>query len=678
MLKKISLLALIISSSLLAENIKQIRLQESVISTENFETNVRDTPSNISVVTKDEIEKTGAKDLVDALRNVPGLSVKEYAGGDIRFDLRGQNPMYANKNVIVTLDGIPLNSIGRGSSDSYSISQIPIETIEKIEVIPNGGGVLYGSGAIGGIINIITKSPKPELNYGSISSKIGSNNLFEENLDYGTMIGDKFLTTIGITQHNSDTFRNDEYIRKLNTRFSGKYLLTDGDLEFKYNYSKGSKDLAATIPYYMDNKNINSINKKKYEFNDFYGKYRKEINENIEFLVYANLLHNDTSPFNKKLGKYDKNLYKERKEYIKTQFKFKYLTDSYLILGGDISHHTDAETSTNKGDLKSKKDNYGLFALNKISYNKFQFTQGIRRDFSEYDFYYKKLTGVIPPEKWYQKDNKKFNNTSVELATNYLYSETGSTYLSFVQAFRAPSVTEIGTFEGNPESQTTRTIELGLKEFINNTYLSAAVYYTKSSNYLYSKIPLVPDEWDKSVTSNIGKVDKIGTELFMEHYFDKLTIRGGLSYLHHEIKSNDITNGKEIPSVPNWKLTLGTTYNFTPDFSIGADALYHGSIYNLDYLKYLDPSILPPTGQPESDLSKYKEKVDSYITLDIFSSYKINNNLTLTARIDNVFDEQYARYVGAWGWSPLGDEYVIQQKLPAPGRIYTLGIKYNF
>ena len=110
-----------------------------MISTEDFETNVRDTPSNISIITKDEIETTGAKDLVDALRNVPGLLVKEYAGGDIRFDLRGQNPMYANKNVIVTVDGIPLNAIGGGASSSYSISQIPMETIEKIEVIPNSG-----------------------------------------------------------------------------------------------------------------------------------------------------------------------------------------------------------------------------------------------------------------------------------------------------------------------------------------------------------------------------------------------------------------------------------------------------------------------------------------------------------------------------------------------------------
>lgn len=674
MLKKLSLFMLIISSIIYAEDIKQIRLTESVISTENFETNVRDTASNISIITKEEIEKTGAKDLVDALRNVPGLLVKEYAGGDIRFDLRGQNPMYANKNVIVTVDGVPLNSIGGGS---YSISQIPIETIDKIEVVPNGGGVLYGSGAIGGIINIITKSSRAESNYGSISSRVGSNSLFQENFDYGTMIGDNFLTTVGITQYNSDTFRDEESIQKLNTRFTGKYLLTDGELEFKYNYSRGTKELSGTIPYYMDNSQSRNISKRKYEFSDFYGKYRKNITDNIELLIYANFLHNDTSPYNKKLNKYDTNIYKERKQYVKSQLKFNYLKDSYLIVGGDLSSHTDSETSTDRGDLKSKKNNYALFALNKISYNKFQFTQGIRRDFSNYDFYYTKLTGVIPQDKWYQKDNKKFINTSAELAVNYLYSETGSTYLNLSQAFRAPTVTEIGSFEGNPESQVSRTLELGIKDFINNTYFSASVFYTKSSDYLYSKIPLDPDEWDKSVTANIGKVDKLGTELFVEQYYDKLTLRGGVTYLHHEIKSNDITNGKPLPSVPNWKLTLGATYDFTPNFSIGADALYHGSIYNLDYLKYLDSNALPTSG-PESDLSKYEEKVDSYITLDIFSSYKVTSNLTLTARIDNVFDEQYSRYVGAWGFSPLGAEYVIQQNLPAPGRIYTLEIKYSF
>lgn len=683
MYKRIGILALILSSAVYAEEIQGTKLNESVISTENFETNVRETAANISIVTSEEIEKTGSVTLVDALRNVPGLFTREYQNGEIRFDLRGQSAMYANKNIILTVDGVPLNSVGRGA-DSYMLSQIPIETIERIEVIPNGGGVLYGSGAVGGMVNIITKTPKAQESYGTISAKIGSDNLTHEHIDYGTMIGDKLLTEFGITQYNSETFREGEEVQKFNSRFLGKYLLDDGEVEFKYNLSKGTTKISgSTVPYYLPLDTKSSITKRKYEYQDFYGKYRKEISENLEFLLYANYVHNDSSPYNKTTSKYESNVIKERKEYLKAQLKYKYLSDSYLIIGGDIMNHKEEDTreklKSTSGNAEAERNSYGIFLLNKFSYDKFQFTQGIRRDYNEYDFYYKKLTGVIPVDKWYTRDSKKFENTSIELGINYLYSDTGSTYINYTRAFRAPTATEIGSFEGNPTVQTADTIEIGWKEFLNNMYISTAVFYSKADDYLYSKIPTELSEWNLSITENLGKVDKYGVELYAEHYIDKLTLRGGVTYLHHEIKANNNKDGKEIPSVPNWKITLGATYNFTSDFLLGIDMLYHGSMYNLDYLKYIDSSILPPTGD-ESDLSKYKAKVDSYVTVDVFTSYKVNDSLTLTARIDNVFDEEYGKYVGAWGdYSTGGDsKYVVQQIYPAPGRVYTIGAVYKF
>lgn len=661
------------------DKIVENKLGETVISTENFETNIRETPSNVSVVTSEDIEKKGATTLVEALRDVPGLNAREYAGGEIRFDLRGQNAMYANKNVIVTVDGVPMNTTGR-SEDSYKLSQIPIETIERIEVIPNGGGVMYGSGAIGGMVNIITKSHRDRGSYGTLSAKVGSDNLFQEHFDYGTMLTDRFYTEVGITQYNSDTFRDDEEIQRFNNRFLGKYYLDDGEVEFKYNYSKGTTKLASTVPYYMDYSKTTSISKRKYEYQDFYGKYRTNITENLEFLLYTNYVHNDSSPYNNSLKLYRTNEIKERKEYLKAQLKYSYLPDSYLIVGGDILKHTEEDTGekkkTTSSSAEAEKNTYGLYVMNKYTHGKFQFTQGVRRDYTDYDFYYKKLTGVIPQEKWYTQDNKKFENTAIELGVNYLYSDTGSLYLNLVRAFRTPTATEIGSFEGEPTSQTSDTIELGWKEYIGNTYISNAIFYTKADDYLYSKIPNNPDEWDLSITESLGKVEKYGWELYAEHYFGDLTLKSGITYLWHEIKDG-VGTGKEIPSVPNWKINLGAEYAVTDKFDIGLDAMYHGSMYVLDYLKYLDESKLPVTGD-ESNLSKYDSKVDPFITVDLYTSYRVNDSFTLTGRIDNIFNEHYGNYVGAWGDYSGDSTYVIQQVFPAPGRTFTLGLTYKF
>lgn len=105
---------------------KVVKLNDSVITTENFETTVRDTSANISIVTSQEIKDSGAKDLVDVLKNVPGVRVTRYAG-TIKFDIRGLNSMYSDRNSLVTLDGVPVSP--------SQISNLPLAMIERVEIM---------------------------------------------------------------------------------------------------------------------------------------------------------------------------------------------------------------------------------------------------------------------------------------------------------------------------------------------------------------------------------------------------------------------------------------------------------------------------------------------------------------------------------------------------------------
>ena len=109
MYKKIGILALILSSAVYAEEIQSTKLNESVISTENFETSVRNTAANITIVTAQEIEEKGAQDLADALRMVPGIMAKNYYG-NITFDIGGYSSVHAERNTIITYDGVRISS----------------------------------------------------------------------------------------------------------------------------------------------------------------------------------------------------------------------------------------------------------------------------------------------------------------------------------------------------------------------------------------------------------------------------------------------------------------------------------------------------------------------------------------------------------------------------------------
>jgi len=635
------------------EDIVVKRLEESVITTENFETSVRDTPRNITIITSEEIERKGATDISDVVKNVPGLTARKYADGEVRFDIRGQNTMYANRNVVVTVDGVPINKINGG----YDTSQIPVGSIERVEVVPGGGGVLYGNGTLGGVVNIVTKSPQNKENYGSVSTRIGSDTLLENSVDYGTKITDNLLAKVGFTDLNSDGWREDERDDKQNIRLRTMYLLDKGDLEFKYNHSEKDYKYGTTIPYYMtgDRTQVNSWSQGKNKEDDFYLKYRQELTDNLELLVYGNYYEKDYDSYNKTSGNYFRKSEEER-YYTKSQLKYSYAKKSYLIVGGDFS---DSKYLDIESDKQSQREAYGGFVLNKFQWGDLQFTQGYRRDFSDYDYWYS-ASDMIPEENRGQHSTKSFTNDAWELSLSYSYSETGSVYTTYSRSFRTPTTTEIGFWLGPVDPQVDDTIEVGIKDYIGDTYISASAYYKKSKDQINMAIPDEPDYWQYSANFGIGDVDRYGLELFAEHYIGRLTLRSSFTYIEHEIVSGRY-EGNKVPSVPNVQGGAGASYLLAEGLTVNLDAIYHGKMYDLDDLE-----------------NKRGETVDDYIVVDFTTVYILKNGLTITGGINNIFDEGYDRYVGAWEDFSQPGSPIVRQHLPAPGRTYTLGVKYNF
>ena len=155
-MKKVLLgLALLKSGIIFAENIASSKLDETVVSVEKFETNLLQVSKNITIITEEEIKKSGAQEVEEVLRIVPGVFLNGANGKDFSSDiiLRGQVPGKSGQNILVLVDGSSINS--STDTGNFDLNLIPIETIERIEVVPNGGTVLYGEGAVGGVINII-------------------------------------------------------------------------------------------------------------------------------------------------------------------------------------------------------------------------------------------------------------------------------------------------------------------------------------------------------------------------------------------------------------------------------------------------------------------------------------------------------------------------------------------
>ena len=148
-----SLLAVAVAS--LLSPISNLHAQEAsadetmVVTANRFEQSLSDVIASTTVVSKQEIEKTQAKSLVDVLKRVPGVEVSQSGGRghSASVFMRGYN----SDQVLFLVDGVRIDSAAGG----INFNHIPIGIIERVEVIRGSGGALYGSDAVAGVINII-------------------------------------------------------------------------------------------------------------------------------------------------------------------------------------------------------------------------------------------------------------------------------------------------------------------------------------------------------------------------------------------------------------------------------------------------------------------------------------------------------------------------------------------
>lgn len=671
MYKKIGILALIISSSLFAEETTKekdygVRLNESTITTERYEeTPVIETAKNITVITNEEIEKKGYRNVEDALKMVPGLFLT-----DGSFSMRGQVPKLADKSLVVLVDGIPQNGM---DNRQYDLDFIPIEQVEKIEVVPAGGAIMYGGNATAGVINIITKDNENKKYWGNVGVEGGSYDYRKYKLNYGMNITDRLDAEVNYSTSDKNGYREGEKKDLDFIQVGANYKLDDGKLGFKYSHNKK-----------VANDRITGLTKKEYDEDrrqnkdagrlgtDEQDKYiltfDKRLTDNLEFSSVVEYRERDYK-YNYN-GKNDNPKYRKRTKdtesfYTNAQLKYNYLNNSHLILGGDYSK---AKVEENTWSTKSKKVYYkshsnidfeaiGGYILNKYSYNNFIFTQGIRVEKNEFDedlLTYKSKDKIDTTKTGKTKDSP--TNTNYELAANYLFDEDTSIFFSYNRVKRSPSLTEFSSWweEKSPkkEAQTVDTFELGTKTLIENIYLAGSVFYIAGDKEIMYD-PVNGAMGGSSFYNLNGKTERLGLELASEQYFDKLTLRENFTYMHNEITDGPY-KGNEIPGVSKIMYGLGATYEITPQLIFNLETLYHGKAY------------------AANDFYNKKSKVDSYIVTNISTRYNFNNGLSIFGGINNLFNEQYCDYIN---YDSKND---VIKYAASPERNYYIGMEYKF
>ena len=689
MLKKIAIFSLILAAfSLYAEGEYEGKLQETVVTATGFSDNIENQIKNITVITAEDIQEKGYNTVEDILKQAPGVSITQTGFGSA-VDIRGQgkfglgtsgNVSKAVSSVKILIDGdIAMDTID--TSHAYvPLNTISVNDIERIEIINGGGTVLYGSGTRGGVVNIITKNRTKEGASGKVyyqNSSYGTNKL---GFDTGINFNNKFIIDLGYENTNGKGYRKGEKESYDYLKGSLKYNITDNhSLKFKaarYNAEETFAGALTEAQLLKDRKQSGDLSRIEVERKEYSLGYDGKLTDNFK-LSLSGYRQNTT----KLSPGVPETKFKDTKKGI--NFKGNYeLENGNIIFGYNYVDHEGSRKQSVFGtpmisvDLSKKTNSFYLLGRHKIV-DKLEGTAGYRYERAEYETNRKVPASVmrvrgriinVPGRE--TVGTRKDSNSAYELGLNYKYSDTGNVYVKYERGFRSPAATEFVDYApgaatytlNNIKTEKFDTYELGFKDMLWNSFVSATVFHTRTNNEIYLNMDhgvAAGPATARWTFHNLKATERTGIELFAEQYFGKLRVNESFSYVNAKIKkvgedvsastAHKFKDGQKIPGVPSVKATLGLDYEIVDGLKATANLNYYSNA-----------------------VDNYNKKIPSYSTTDLGLKYKHQSGFGLTAGVKNVFNKKY-------NISQTTNTFTgLTTYSPADERTYFIGASYEF
>ena len=697
--------------------------EKNIYSETGFEKNLRNSTTSPFIITSKDIETKGYTSVSEVLDSVPGVNIQE--GLHPAVDVRGQGYQKAKATVQLLVDGVPANMLDT-SHMNVPIDVVNINEIERIEVIPGGGAVLYGSGTSGGVINIITKKYKGNNNVrGGVGYQVGSfaNNKFD--VSAGTSVGN-FDFDVNYSKNRKHGYRDYDFTNS--DYFSGRInynISKTSNIAFKYS---GYRD-KYTYPSFLtqkeldDNRRQSGDDKEKDEKNrikkdeftltyntkigdkndlNILGFYQKTDipSESIEDYTteYKGMLagqaaglraalrnpmlppraktamQNRLNAILAEIGSTNRvdfktvSQFKDTKKAIKIKDKFTYDNAGSNVVVG-LGYTDNDMVRVSKMELVGKR----VMADTKLDLTKKTFEVFALNTYKVNKFEF--IQGLRFENSKYdgtRKNNtdtldikKSKDNWAGSLAVNYLYSDTGNVYTKYERAFTSPAPGQlVDKVETAPNIYTYK---------VNNLKSEGTDLFEIGWNdYLFNSL-LSADVFYSETKDEIatifdgGRPNAHGTA-FRSTNLGK-TRRYGFD-LSAEQRLENFTF-KEAYSFIDTKILKDNSSSFEGKHI--ADVPKHKLVFSVDYditskftvgadYEYRAATFI-------DNANKYgKDKAKSVFNLR--ADYKLTNSLNIYAGINNIFGAKYYNSVGLDSGERIYD--------PAPRINYYAGFKYKF
>jgi iron complex outermembrane recepter protein len=616
-----------------------LRMDEIVVTATRDRQEIRKVPANVTVITSEDIQQSGATSLPEVLNKLDGVHFRTSSNNpsQSQIDMRGFGENSFGRTLVL-LDGRRMN---RPDMSGINWLQIPINSVDRIEVVRGPGSVLYGDSSIGGTINIITKRGvgKPQAD---LSGIYGSYNLFDGR---ASLSGDrdKFSYSLNGQYQGSDGYQDRSKFSSGGIGANMGYNFSDYlDANLGISYNKTNYQLPGALTQAEFDQNPKQFQPGHSDDDSDAKYYNANLGVTVRLGSFGrldiNLLYNkdDITSNMASFPSYDTykiETYGLQPRYILDKEIFG--RGNKLTLGLDYydqeldkDKFNNREHSTKQNEAVLKRESLGVYIRDEFNILKEMIlTTGYRTERATIKGNEKdSATGDL-----LFSNEKVHNGEAWELGLTYLIREKSKIFVRYATVYRLPFLDEQASYYGylgwdtfltNLEKEKGESCEIGTQVVLfDNLKLGLTLYRINMEDEISFNLVSFRNE-------NLDKTRHDGVELSLSWQWQKyLRILANYTYQNAAFRSG-ADEGKKIPLVPrdmaNLILEIYLPYNLV----LRPEAQYIGKTYL------------------GSDFSNSREPLKDYMLYNLFLQYRPQKkdgfNYSAFLGVENLTDEMYA------------------------------------
>ena len=627
------------SSFLFAQSkVRESKLPEIIVTATKTETSAGEIANSITIIDSDEIARSHKSSVVDLLKDETGITVAQQGGpGKLsNFFIRGAN----SNHTLVLIDGVEMNDPS-SPNNAYDLSTLQTNNIERIEIVRGPQSALYGTDAMAGVINIITKKgeEKPVV---SLTTEGGSNNHFKgglnasgkyKRLNFSAGLSRIYTDGISVINQDKESDEKDKYSGSSISANIGYEIGASSKINFLYRFVDSKNDLDHSEKFGDDPnytfENEEQVFRGEFQSAFFSGFWKTKLSSSFMKKISSGLDEAD-----------DRNLFiSSRTNNNAERLKFEWQNNLHISEKNILTFGIERETESANTSYFSESE-FGPYSTEFPETSVWNNGIYIQNQMEAAD-------GLFTTAGARFENHEMFGSVfTYRGAAAYFLKESGTKLkATFGTGFKAPSLFYL--FDpafGNPDLEPEKSAgwDLGFEQFFFQKNISLEFVYFRND---YKDIFGFDENFR---TVNIDRAETYGFESgFKVDNFFNFNFSGGYIYTVPKNKSKGSEDyNLQLLRRPKSKILFGADYSVNKKLYLGLDVRYTGKRADKDF------SVFP----------FQRVELDAYTLIDLNASYNLTGNIEFYGKVNNVFDEDY-------------EEVLFYGTL---GRAFYLGLNINY